>query len=131
MTDLHKALYQFWSGFSSDGKPLPVYLKGHVPANTAFPYITFEVVEGGAFGSTVLTAYGWFKAESGLNVNEQIAAFLDQVKAAIPPGGVKLRSGAGVAILYPNSSGFLSRMDDETNRDITAGRVSYEIYYYE
>ena len=130
MTGFHKALYTFWSGFSSGGKPIPAYLSGHVPSKTTFPYITFEVVEGDFFSGNILTAFGWFKAESGGNVNAEVANFLDSVEAAIPPGGTVLPVGEGYAVLCPNGSNFHSYETDPENRDIVGGRVSYEIHYY-
>ena len=131
MTGFHKALYTFWSGFSSNGKSIPAYLSGHVPPKTPFPYITFEVVEGAPFGSTVLTAYGWFKAISGYNVNSHAAAFADAVKAAIPPQGKRIKVGSGMVMLFPNDAGFISYQTDQTDKDVVGARVSYEIHFYE
>ena len=81
MTEFHQALLAFWQGFSDGGKPIQAYLSGHVPSNTPFPYITFEVVEGAPFGRTVLTAYGWFRAVSGYNVNSHAAGYSAAGKA--------------------------------------------------
>ena len=131
MTGFHKALYTFWSGFSSSGKSIPAYLSGHVPSKTTFPYITFEVVEGAPFGRTVLTAYGWFRAVSGYNVNSHAAAFADAVKAAIPPQGKRIKAGSGMVMLFPNDAGFISYQTDQTDKDVVAARISYEIHYYE
>ena len=130
MTGFHKALYTFWSGFSSNGKSIPAYLSGHVPPKTTFPYITFEVVEGEFFSGNILTAFGWFKAESGGNVNAEVANFLDSVEAAIPKEGAVLPVGEGSAVICPNGSTFVSYETDNENRDIVGGRVSYEIHYY-
>lgn len=130
MTDFHKALYTFWSGFFSSGKSIPAYLSGHVPPKTPFPYITFEVVEGDFLSDNILTAFGWFKAESGGNVNADAADFLDSVEAAIPQEGAVLPVGEGYAVLCPNGSNFLSYETDPEDRDIVGGRVSYEIHYY-
>lgn len=130
MTDVHKTLYDFWMGFTDDGQPIPAYLTGHVPDKTPFPYITFEVVEGDFLGGNVLTAFCWLKADNGYNVNAHAAAFLDQVKKAISRFGTILKAGDGYIAMYPNPSGFLSYVDDQTNRDIVGARVSYEILYF-
>ena len=108
MTGFHKALYTFWSGFSSGGNPIPAYLSGHVPPKTPFPYITFEVVEGDFLSGNILTAFGWFKAESGGNVNADAADFLDSVEAAIPQEGTVLPVGEGYAFsaLAPSTRGW-------------------------
>lgn len=131
MTDFHKALYGFWSGFTSGGKAIPAFLTGHVPKDTPFPYITFEVVEGTFLSNNILTAFGWFKAESGQNINATVSAFADQVKAAIPPQGKRLNAGCGLVLLYPNDGTFLSYESEPDNRDIIGARVSYEIHYYQ
>lgn len=130
MTDFHKALYGFWSGFTSGGKAIPAFLTGHVPKDTPFPYITFEVVEGTFLSNNILTAFGWFKAESGQNINATVSAFLDSVGEAIPTEGTILPIVDGYAVLSPNSSNFLSYVTDQDDRDIVGGRVSYEINYY-
>lgn len=131
MTDFHQALLAFWQGFSDGDKSIPAHLSGHVPPNTPFPYITFEVVEGAPFGRTVLTAYGWFKAVSGYNVNSHAAAFADEVKAAIPPQGKRIKAGSGMVMLFPNDAGFISYQTDQTDKDVVGARISYEIHYYE
>ena len=131
MTEFHQALLAFWQGFSDGDKPIPAYLSGHVPTNTQFSYITFEVVEGAPFGRTVLTAYGWFKAVSGYNVNSHAAAFADAVKAAIPTQGKRMKAGNGMVMLFPNDAGFISYQTDQTDKDVVAARISYEIHFYE
>lgn len=123
MTALHKALYSFWSSFG-----MPAYIAGEVPDDAQFPYVTFEVQEGAAFGQTYLTAIGWFY-DSG-TVNVQRAAFLDAVKEAIGPGGVKIDSGGAFCILYPNDANFLSYYDDPEDEHVLGARVSYLIRYY-
>ena len=131
MTEFHQALLAFWQGFSDGGKPIQADHSGHVPPNTPFPYITFEVVDGAPFGSTVLTAYGWFKSVSGYNVNSHAAAFADAVKAAIPPQGKRIKVGSGMVMLFQNDAGFISYQTDQTDKDVVGARVSYEIHFYE
>ena len=107
MTEFHQALLAFWQGFSDGDKPLPAYLSGHVPSNTPFPYITFEVVEGAPFGRT------------------------DAVTGAIPPQGKRLKAGSGMVMLFPNDAGFISYQTDQTDKDVVGARIAYEIHYYE
>lgn len=132
MTDLHRALFAFWHEHftTEDGKPIPAYLTGHVPDEAAFPYITFEVVQGAAFGMSVLVATVWLRAESGANVNARRAHILDQVADAIPHGGCTLRVGKGCARLYRNDAGFLSYVTDADDPSVVGGRISYQINYY-
>lgn len=132
MTNLHKALYGFWSGFSYAGQKIPAYLSGHVPDGAAFPYFTFEVVDGDFYGNTVLTAYIWCRAASGANVNAQRAAILDDVAHAISRScGARLLYSGGMAMLYRNAANFQSYLDDPDDKDIVGGRISYEIYFFQ
>lgn len=125
MTDLHRALYGFWSSFG-----MSAYLSGHVPKEAAYPYVTFEVSEGAAFGKTYLTAFAWYKAASGANINAQRAAFLDAVKARIGPGGLKLDNVGAFCVIYPNETNFLGYYDDPEDANVVGARVSYQIDYY-
>lgn len=132
MTNLHKALYGFWSSFRYNGAQIAAYLSGHVPDGAAFPYITFEVVFGEFDSANVLTAHVWCKAESGVNVNAQCAAILDEIAESIPNGsGTRLIYPGGMAMLFRNSAGFLSYTDDPEDPDIIGGRISYEIHFYQ
>lgn len=132
MTDLHRALYAFWhERFKTmDGAPVPAYLTGHVPDTAAFPYLTFEVVQGAAFSLSFLTATVWLRAQSGVNVNAQRAHILDQVAVAIPHGGARLDVGGGAVSLYRNDGNFLSYVTDEDDPSVVGGRISYQINYY-
>lgn len=128
MTDFAKALTAFWSSFD-----MPAYQTEQVPNGTAFPYVTFEVLQGAPFSQNVLTARAWFRAERGQSVNAQVAQFLDNVKKAIPPQGVTLQSGDGFFSIFPNGAGFLSWEVDPASDEaqkIISGRVSYQINYY-
>lgn len=125
MTALHKALYAFWSSFG-----LPAFLAGHVPKEQGFPYVTFEVSEGAAFGRTFLTAVAWYQEESGANVNAQRSSFLDAVKTRIGPGGLRLDSGGAFCAIYPNDAEFLSYYDDPEDDKVHGARVSYQIDFY-
>lgn len=129
MTPFSQALYNFWSNFG-----LPAYQADMVPDGTPFPYVTFETVYGAPFGANVLSARIWWKDVQGDNALPHIAAWLDRVKAAIPPQGVKLAAAGGFFILYPNDANFLSYEADPSTAaedlKLLSGRVSYEIHYY-
>lgn len=133
---LHKAIFGFWQGYTLNGKELPVYYTGRVPADektdekARLPYITFEVMDLPAFGKTVLTATAWISGDNS-SVLAGAAAFFDQVKARLPLCGVKCAcEGGGFLLLYPNETNFLSTMTDPEDREIIGARVSYEAYYY-
>lgn len=131
MTGIYQALRKFWGQFYDGAVSIPSHFSGYVPPETTFPYVTFEVSEGGVLGANVLTAHGWFLAVDGYNPREHAAAFMDQVKKAIPPQGTKLLLSNGFAILFPNDANFLSFVEDQTNHNVIGARVSYEIHYYE
>lgn len=129
MTEFVKTLHVFWSNFG-----MPAYQSDQVPAFQAFPYITYEVIEGAPYTQNVALARGWFAERENESVNAEVAAFLDEVKNAIPPQGVRLSAGDGFFVLSPNGASFLSFETDpdtlEDGRQIVSGRVSYEITYY-
>lgn len=123
MTDVNRALYQFWASFG-----LPAYLPDSVPHDAELPYVTFEPVDGAAFSGTVLTAFDWHKRVNGGNTER--AAFLDQVAAAIPEGGRRIDLPEGFLMLYRNTAGFQQYYQDPEDENVLAGRTSYEITYY-
>lgn len=131
MTDVHKALYAFWSSFAYEQRSIPAYLTGKVPKEETFPYITFDVKDGAFASSAVLTAFVWVKAVPGVNANAVRAAILDSVASAIPEGGLRIRTLEGTLIyLHRNSADFLSYYDDPEDDTVIGGRISYEVKYY-
>lgn len=120
MTDVHKALYTFWSSFG-----IPAYLTGYVPDEAELPYITFEVADGAAMSTTFLTAYVWVKED-----NAQRAELLDKVKDAIPCDGTQLFLPSGMLVLYRNSASFMTYQDDAEDPTIIGGRISYQVNFY-
>lgn len=130
MTSYHQALTKFWSQFTSGDKSVPAYLSGHVPDGAPFPYITFDVAIPDALGAIPLTAFNWHQAASGVNVNAERAALLDQIAAAIPVEGVKLPCGDGFIILERNTANFQSYYDDPEDDSVIGGRTSYIVRFY-
>ncbi len=130
MTEWHKALYTFWSGFYCEGRVIAAYVSGEVPDSAVFPYITFEVKAGACFGVGLLTAIVWCKQESGESVHAQRAAILDSIAEAIPASGARLAHPGGMALLHRNTADFISYYDDPTDPTVKGGRVSYQIQYF-
>lgn len=130
------ALYEFWSSFTDDGAPIEAYLRGHAPDDALFPYITFENIQGAAFGRAPTMAFIWIQQSPGINVKEKRDSFFAQVKAAIPESGRILRYDGGMAVLYRNRDDFVASYnppDDEgsvTAFPVRGGYVSYEIAFY-
>lgn len=124
MTSIKQALYTFWSQFG-----VPAYLSDCVPDDAELDYITYNVTQAGFGGSAVLTAFDWHRrSESG---NKARTAMMDKIATALPVGGLLLAlPGGGYLMLYRNDADFQSDWQDETDKDIIAGRTSYIAQYY-
>lgn len=131
MTALHQALYAFWSQFLYGNTPIPAYLSGKVPNNATFPYITFEVQKGDIFSASVLTAFIWVKAGSGINANAIRASIMDDIARAIPMQGTRMNFNGGYVTIFRNPSTFMSYYDDPEDSTVIGGRISYEVHFYE
>ena len=131
-----EALYQFWSSFTDGGAPMDAYLTGHVPDDALYPCVSFENIEGAAFGRIPTVSFVWIQQNPGVNVKEKRDAFFAQVKKAIPESGRILRYDGGMAVLYRQTNEFLRAYDPpEKEGEVTAfpirgGRVGYEIAFY-
>lgn len=131
-----EALYSFWSSFTDDGAPITAYLSGNAPDDALFPYITFEHIQGSAFGRVSTMAFVWIKQVPGVNVRKKRDAFFSQVKEAIPESGRVLHYDGGIAVLYRSRDNFVSSYnppDKEgtvTGMPVRGGRVGYEIAFY-
>ena len=139
MKELHKAMYRFWSQFTWDRQPLPAFPTGRVPEGQAFPYITFEVVEGAFLSTAFPTAFLWCQkpADVDMNVMDQRATLMDQVAQAIPAAGKMLTFPGGGVILRRNGANWLSYYDPKeenkespTGEPIIGGRISYTIQFF-
>lgn len=130
MTEVHQALYGFWSQFAYNNNPIPAYLSGKVPDNAVFPYITFNVQEGDIFSATFLTAQVWVKAGSGINANAVRATIMDDIRRAIPMQGTRIDHDGGYMTIFRNASTFMSYEDDQEDASVIGGRISYEVHFY-
>lgn len=136
MTNLHMALLDFWSSFKWEGKAIPAFPSGRVPENQPFPYITFEVIQGGYFSFALPTAFVWCKqpTDGSYNVQAQRAEILDQIAKAIPESGKLLKFDGGMVRLERNDANFLSYYDEQQNdptaEPVIGGRVSVAAHFY-
>lgn len=130
MTEIHQALYAFWSRFSYDGVPIAAYLDGHVPEGAAFPYITYGVSAGRAFATSMLSATVWCMATSGMNVNAQRAAILDSIDRALPEGDTRIDMPNGFLILRRGSGDFHAYQNDDNDTGVVGGITQYEMTVY-
>lgn len=142
-TDLSQALFQFWSQFTWEGKPIKAWRQGHVPLDANgnfavdFPFITFTVRMPEYSRQAILTAFVWCKQAEGMNVNAQRAAILDQIGAAIPAHVGRLYSMANGGVMWlTRNVEFQSDYspDDKTTEiegePVIGGRISYILNAY-
>lgn len=127
MTDLHKALYNFWASFG-----LPAWHQDTVPGEAVLPYITFETVSGEALSATILTGTVWMRDEDdGTSINAKRAAVLDRIADAVPQAGARLDAGdGGYLMLYRNSGNFQRYVQDPEDRKVVGGRTTLEVHFY-
>lgn len=139
MTNLHLALLAFWSSFTWNGKPIPAFPESRVPENQPFPYITFEVIEGGFFSTNFPTAFIWCRQpmDGSINVQAQRASIMDQIARAIPESGRILRFDGGMVKLERNEGSFMSYYDPPEDNDenptgepVIGGRISVAVTFY-
>lgn len=138
MKNLHMALLDFWSGFSWGGKKIPAFPTGRVPKDQPFPYITFEVLEGGFFSFAFPTAIVWCQmpSDGSYNAQTQRAEILDLIAKAIPEGGTLIKFDGGMVKLDRNEGSFLSyydppeENDEPTTEPVIGGRISVSATFY-
>ena len=99
------AIYQFWSGFG-----LTAYEENTVPADAAFPYITYQLVTD-SFDREIPLAYSiWYRSESWTAIN----AKTEEISQRISRGG-KIISCDGGAIWLKRGQPFAQNMGDESD----------------
>ena len=80
------AIHSFWASFG-----LAAFEENAVPADAAFPYITYELITD-AFGGTVyLTASLWYRSSSWIDAN----AKAEEIGRYIGYGGRRLECDGG------------------------------------
>jgi hypothetical protein len=55
---------------------------------------------------------------------------LDEIKTAIPTGGLLLNFPGGYAIVRRNDANFITYVTDDTDPNVIGGRVSCEVQYF-
>lgn len=99
------AIYQFWSGFG-----LTAYEENTVPADAAFPYITYQLVTDIFDREIPLTASLWYRGESWTDIN----AKTEEISRKISRGG-KIIACDGGAIWLKRGQPFAQNMGDESD----------------
>lgn len=128
MTEFHKAWMVFWQQFG-----VPVFLAGCVDDQTAFPYITVNIADGNLLGQDILVTNTWHRRspiDSWTPSMKERLDLLDEIKTAIPAGGLLLNFPGGYAIVRRNDANFISYVVDDTDPNVIGGRVSCEVQYF-
>lgn len=128
MTEFHKAWMTFWQQFG-----VPVFLAGCVDDQTAFPYITVNIADGDLLGQNILVTNTWHRRspiDSWTPVMKERLDLLDEIKTAIPTGGLLLNFPGGYAIVRRNDANFITYVTDDTDPNVIGGRVSCEVQYF-
>ena len=99
------AIYQFWSGFG-----LTAYEENTVPADAAFPYITYQLVTDSFDHEVAATASIWYRSESWTAIN----AKTEEISQKISRGG-KIISCDGGVIWLKRGQPFAQNMRDESD----------------
>ena len=99
------AIYQFWSGFG-----LTAYEENTVPTDSAFPYITYQLVTDSFDREIPLTASIWYRSESWTGIN----AKTEEISQKISRGG-KIISCDDGAIWMKRGQPFAQNMGDESD----------------
>lgn len=128
MTEFHKAWMVFWQQFG-----VPVFLAGCVDDQTAFPYITVNIADGNLLGQNILVTNTWHRrsaVDSWTSSMKERLDLLDEIKTAIPTGGLLLNFPGGYAIVRRNDANFITYVTDDTDPNVIGGRVSCEVQYF-
>ena len=97
------AIYQFWNSFG-----LTAYEENTVPADAAFPYITYQLVTDSFDREIPLTASLWYRSESWTDINSKT----EEISQKISRGG-KIIPCDGGAIWLKRGQPFAQNMGDE------------------
>ena len=103
MTNIARALYQFFSGFG-----IPAYPKNNIPDNAEPPYISYEVKAPEPLARALLHAWVWYRGTD----YTAVAAKCDAIRAAIGTGVTISAGGGSIAIFRDNGTPFAQEQPD-------------------
>jgi hypothetical protein len=99
------AIYQFWSSFG-----LTAYEENTVPTDSAFPYVTYQLVTDSFDREVTATSSLWYRGESWTDIN----AKTEEISQKISRGG-KIIPCDGGAIWLKRGQPFAQSMGDESD----------------
>ena len=114
------AIYQFWNGFG-----LTAYEENTVPADAAFPYITYQLVTDSFDREVAVAASLWYRGESWTAIN----AKTEEISAHIGLGGKIVKCDGG-RIWIKRGQPFAQNMGDESDDLIKRKYLNVNIEYF-
>ena len=114
------AIYQFWSGFG-----LTAYEENTVPADAAFPYVTYQLVTDSFDREVAATASLWYRGESWTAIN----AKTEEIAQHIGLGGKIIKCDGG-RIWIKRGQPFAQNMGDESDDLIKRKYLNVNIEYF-
>ena len=113
------AIYQFWSAFG-----LTAYEENTVPADAAFPYITYQLVTDSFDREVATTASLWYRGESWTAIN----AKTEEISKKIGASGKKIAVDGG-GIWIKRGQPFAQNMGDESDDLIKRKYINISIVF--
>lgn len=117
--DRWQAQYSFWSSFG-----IPAYEENSVPAQAAFPYITYEASASGFDENDYVSASIWTRSTSW----KQADTLADTIEAAIEYGGKILLYNRGM-IWVTAGEPFSQNMGDPNDSEVKRKLLSVTLHF--
>lgn len=103
LPDREQALYRFWAGFG-----IPAYEENSVPADAAYPYITYSVSVGDRVS---LTANIFYRSSSLLEINSKTA----EIESTLGRSGITARYNNGALWIQKGSPFYVTVPAEESD----------------
>ena len=93
----YAAIQQFWESFD-----IPAYAAESVPTDAEFPYITYNIVEGGDYSTpTLMSANVWYRETGWVNAGQKVISIRRALSSmrpiAVDEGYLRLWRGSPYA----------------------------------
>ena len=121
MTNVAKALYEFWSGFD-----IPAYVEKTVPDEAQLPYITYRLAQPDWYTPMSMYARVWYRSTSFVGLANKV----DEISDALDGGTViRFSDGSGGIVLFKDVN-FVQYLTDE-NPEIKTAYISFIMHAME
>ena len=117
MTEVARALYEFFSGFG-----IPAYVEDTVPDDAQMPYITYRLAQPDWFEPMSMYARVWCRSTSFT----WLANKVDEIAAVLQTGKTILSDGGHVILL--KDSNFAQYMPDPDDNMVKSAYLSFVMH---